>query len=78
MLSTELTNGAQRQETIQNELISALEREKKLKNENISLLEKMKKNEKEYAEIKKQVEIQVMLKDNKHNQLLNTIIIVHR
>jgi predicted nuclease with TOPRIM domain len=62
MLSTELTNGAQRQETIQSSLTSALEREEKLRNENILLLEKLKNTievftdvKKKYTDVKKQV-----------------------
>jgi predicted nuclease with TOPRIM domain len=62
MLSTELTDGAQRQETTQSKLTAALEREEKLKNQNILLLEKLKNTDdvftdfkKKYSDVKKEL-----------------------
>jgi hypothetical protein len=46
MLSTELTNSAQRQETIQKNLISSFEKEEKLQKKNSLLLQQYEKGEK--------------------------------
>ena len=77
-LSTELTDSAQRQETIQRNLVAGLEREKKIKKELLSHTETSEISEKSKKEIQTQLAFEIQLKENKHKQLLKSIMLTHK
>ena len=78
ILSTELTDSAQRQETIQKNLINGLEREKKMKKEFSSHNEILENSEKSKKEIQEKLAFEIQLKENKHKQLLKSIMLTHK
>ena len=77
-LSTELTDGAQRQETIQKSLVSALEREKKNKKDYAAMSNQSELSEKFKTEMQAKLDFEILLTENKHKQLLSVITLAHR
>ena len=78
VLSTELTDSAQRQETIQRNLVTGLEREKKMKKEFASVTENYENSEKSKKELQTQLAFEIQLKEIKHKQLLRSIMLTHK
>jgi hypothetical protein len=78
VLSTELTDSAQRQETIQKNLVAGLEREKKMKKEFASVTETYENSEKSKKELQTQLAFEIQLKEAKHKQLLKSIMLTHK
>lgn len=78
ILSSELTDSAQKQETIQKNLIAGLEREKKMKKEFSSHNEILEISEKSKKEIQTQLAFEIQLKENKHKQLLKSVMLTHK
>ena len=76
-MSTELTDGAQRQETAQKNLILATDKERIHRKEKKSLLEQLALCEKSKMELQKKLDIEITLRENKHKQLLSTIRLCH-
>ena len=73
-----MTDGAQRQETIQKSLVSALEREKKNKKEYAAMSSQSEMSEKFKTEMQSKLDFEVLLTENKHKQLLSAITLAHR
>ena len=78
VLSTELTDSAQRQETFQRNLVTGLEREKKMKKEFASVTETYENSEKSKKELQTQLASEIQLKEAKHKQLLKSIMLTHK
>ena len=73
-----MTDSAQRQETIQKNLVSALEREKKNKKDYISMSEQSESTEKNKCEMQAKLDFEILLKENKHKQLLESISLIQK
>ena len=73
-----MTDSAQRQETIQKNLVSALEREKKNKKEYILMSQQSESTEKNKIDMQAKLDFEILLKENKHKQLLDSINLIQK
>ena len=74
----ELTDWAQKQEMSQKNLLLTAEKEKIFYKEKKSFIEQIALIEKSKGELQKNLDLAIELKENKHKQLLNSILLCHR